>query len=90
MLRLVAVPSATLDAEGTGLAKDNKLAQLKANTSNSDVPVWLNSFLGVFVPSCYMAAVDPRILNAADPAIRACVIRQQAAFQKSLFRYQVK
>jgi hypothetical protein len=54
------------------------------------VPVWLNSFLGVFVPSCYMAAVDPRILNAADPAIRACVIRQQAAFQKSLFRYQVK
>jgi hypothetical protein len=62
----------------------------RANTANSDVPIWLNSFLGVFVPACYMAAVDPRILNAADPEIRAKVGRQQAAFQKSLIRYQVQ
>ena len=64
--------------------------QLRANTDNKDVPVWLNSFLGVFVPACYMAAVDPRILNAADPVIRARVHRQQATFQKSLIRYQVQ
>ena len=75
----------------TGSMKDKNLDhQLRANTANSDVPVWLNSFLGVFVPACYMAAVDPRVLNAADPAIRAEVGRQQATFQKSLIRYQVE
>merc|ERR1712013_36833 len=57
----------------TRLQRAKSVARLEANQpkievkgaerDTQDTPIWLNSFLSLFVPSCYMRTVDPAIFN---------------------------
>ena len=46
--------------------KKTSLPKVKSKT---DPPIWLNSFLSIFVPSCSVDIIDPGIINNIDNEI---------------------
>ena len=56
---------------------------------DEDAPVWLNSFLGLFIPSCYMMGALPSMLDKLTPRERVDVYKEQSRFQKKVIAYQV-
>jgi len=82
-------------------AKEPKI-ETKGNTekrNTEDTPIWLNSFLSLFVPSCYMRTVDPAIfdddINDTDQEkvrgrdIRKEFFEAEKKFQRKVIRLQV-
>ena len=53
----------------------------------SSTPIWLNSFLSLFVPSCYMRTLDPAILN--DDINRKAFFEAEKTLQRKVIRLQV-
>jgi len=72
----------------------------KAEKRNAeDTPIWLNSFLSLFVPSCYMRTVDPAIFNIDNNLtdqkkeeqreLRKQFFEAEKIFQRKVIRLQV-
>ena len=55
---------------------------------DEDAPVWLNSFLGLFIPSCYIMGALPSVLDKLSPEERVKVFKEQSRFQKKIISLQ--
>ena len=93
----------------TRLQRAKSVARLEANQpkievkgaerDTQDTPIWLNSFLSLFVPSCYMRTVDPAIFNIdknqsdeqkeKDRKLRKRFFEKEKQFQRKVIRLQV-
>merc|ERR1711962_184010 len=93
----------------TRLQRARSVARLEANQpkievkgaerDTQDTPIWLNSFLSLFVPSCYMRTVDPAIFNIdknqsdeqkeKDRKLRKRFFEKEKQFQRKVIRLQV-
>ena len=51
------------------------------SVQNQDYPLWLNSFLSVCVPSCYLDIIDPKVLNHIEAE---CLIRIKEGRRKTI------
>ena len=67
----------TLQAKGAG--------GTKTNTS-----VWLNSFLGICVPTCFVQDVDPVLLLDMTEQNQQAVFKSQKNYQRRVIRYQIQ
>lgn len=65
------------------------LEQKLLSNPGEDTPIWLNSFLGMFVPSCSMMGVLPEIMDQLDEEQKSRVLSEQSRSQKKILRYQV-
>ena len=63
-----------------------------------DTPVWLNSFLSLFVPTCYMKTVDPAIFEITEDMstqeeektrkLEKAFFKSEKEFQRRVLKYQ--
>ena len=60
-----------------------------AHQSLGNTPVWLNSFLGLFIPSCFSTGPLPEFVDSLTPNDYKKVLKQQAKHQKSVLKYQI-
>ncbi len=60
-----------------------------AHQSLGNTPVWLNSFLGLFIPSCFSTGPLPEFVDSLTPNEYKKVLKQQAKHQKSVLKYQI-
>ena len=84
------------------LAKSiSKLKQLSTKESESisyktrvqsigDIPVWLNSFLSIFVPTCYLSDLEPRIKETLTDEQTQELFQHQKRFQQKVLKHQIK
>ena len=71
----------------------------EAKQEYEDSPVWLNSFLSIFVPSCFMNTLDPAAFAVHDDMdnkekeelakLRDRFFRREKEFQQRVIKYQV-
>jgi len=67
----------TLDAIGGGGSRPN-------------TSIWLNSFLGICVPTCFVQDVDPVLLLDMEEKTQQEVFKSQKNYQKKVIRYQIQ
>ena len=72
-----------LNVEERGMAKKIR------STPGEDSPVWLNSFLGMFIPSCYIMGPLPELLDKLSADQKRKIFKEQSRFQKKIIKYQV-
>ena len=68
-----------------GRNEDSAKRQKKKQQINT--PVWLNAFLSMFVPCCYVHSVDGAILEVMEQKYRNQVKEAEKAFQKRVIQY---
>ena len=67
----------TLDAKGGGGSRPN-------------TSIWLNSFLGICVPTCFVQDVDPVLLLDMEEQTQQEIFKSQKNYQKKVIRYQIQ
>ena len=68
--------------------KEADLPKVESKPSNS--PVWLNSFLSLVVPSCFMDLSDPAIINESeDEELKKDVFQFNRNFQQKVIGRQI-
>ena len=71
------------------VAKNTKRGLANAHQSLGNTPVWLNSFLGLFIPSCFSTGPSPGFVDSLSPEDHKEVLKQQAKHQKTVLKYQI-
>jgi len=68
----------------------------KQKKTNENTPVWLNSFLSIFVPSCFVHTADPAMfadtedLTEDQKDVMEKFFAYEKSFQQKVIKYQVK
>jgi len=80
------------------LPKITSSVQRKKNNENT--PVWLNSFLSIFVPSCFVHTADPALFSDTDgltdkqkedhEQVKRDFFNYEKSFQRKVIKYQVQ
>jgi hypothetical protein len=75
-------------------------SSVERKKSNENTPVWLNSFLSIFVPSCFVHTADPALLGdteglTEDQKIEHDQVKKdffdyEKKFQRKVIKYQVQ
>jgi hypothetical protein len=58
--------------------------------SKSNTSVWLNSFLGICVPTCFVQDVDPVLLLDMEEKSQQEIFKSQKNYQRMVIRYQIQ
>ena len=66
-------------------------SDVRRKKTNENTPVWLNSFLSIFVPSCFVHTADPALLQDDDnDDLRKEFLQYEKKFQRKVIKYQVQ
>ena len=87
-----------LAVQRSEMSEGNTSVQRKK--SNDSIPVWLNSCLGIFVPSCYVDILYPALFwdtdgltnkqNAEQEMVEKEIFQHQHNFQQRVIKYQIQ
>ena len=76
------------------------LPNVERKKNNENTPVWLNSFLSIFVPSCFVHTADPALLLETEgltkeekekhDEIKQAFFECEKIFQNMVIKYQVQ
>eukprot|EP00092_Neocalanus_flemingeri_P002160 GFUD01002300.1.p1 GENE.GFUD01002300.1~~GFUD01002300.1.p1 ORF type:complete len:1094 (-),score=216.09 GFUD01002300.1:133-3414(-) len=58
--------------------------------SKSNTSVWLNSFLGICVPTCFVQDVEPVLLLDMEEKIQQQIFESQKNYQRKVIKYQIQ
>jgi len=70
--------------------------EVEQKKNNENTPVWLNSFLSIFVPSCFVHTADPAMFSDTDgltdkqKEVRKQFFEFEKTFQLKVIKYQVQ
>merc|ERR1719369_2408620 len=71
-------------------------SDIQKKKTNENTPVWLNSFLSIFVPSCFVHTADPALfadtegLTEDQKDVMKKFFAYEKSFQQKVIKYQVK
>jgi len=86
-----------MEKEGQKVKAENKNKERNPDLAE-DTPIWLNSFLSIMVPSCYMRTVDPAAFGTEGLSddekkkqrkLRKAFFKSEKIFQRKVIKYQV-